>query len=86
MQIFALFMFCGIFTSLLIPETKRKTLEELSGEVHPRPRPQLTGVQDIARNEDAEKGNVNVNANLNTVDGSRNPSGNESVLTRVEAA
>jgi PHS family inorganic phosphate transporter-like MFS transporter len=33
MQIFALFMFCGIFTTLLIPETKRKTLEELAGEV-----------------------------------------------------
>lgn len=33
MQIFALFMLCGIFTSLLIPETKRKTLEELAGEV-----------------------------------------------------
>lgn len=32
MQIFALFMLCGVFTSLLIPETKRKTLEELSGE------------------------------------------------------
>ena len=33
MEIFALFMFCGIFTSFLIPETKRKTLEELAGEV-----------------------------------------------------
>ena len=33
MEIFALFMFCGIFTSLLIPETKRRTLEELAGEV-----------------------------------------------------
>ncbi|KAJ6111468.1 repressible high-affinity phosphate permease [Penicillium sp. IBT 18751x] len=32
MQIFALFMLCGIFTTLLIPETKRKTLEQLSGE------------------------------------------------------
>ena len=32
MEIFALFMFCGIFTTLLIPETKRKTLEELAGE------------------------------------------------------
>lgn len=31
-QIFALFMFVGIFTTMLIPETKRKTLEELSGE------------------------------------------------------
>ncbi|KAI9798152.1 MAG: acid phosphatase pho5 [Sarcosagium campestre] len=33
MQIFAAFMFAGIFTTLLIPETKRKTLEELAGEV-----------------------------------------------------
>lgn len=33
MEIFALFMLCGLFTSLLIPETKRKTLEELAGEV-----------------------------------------------------
>jgi len=34
MQIFAVFMFAGIFTSLLIPETKRKTLEELCGELY----------------------------------------------------
>ena len=33
MQIFALFMLCGCFTTLLIPETKGKTLEELAGEV-----------------------------------------------------
>ncbi|KAL8802642.1 MAG: hypothetical protein Q9223_006912 [Gallowayella weberi] len=33
MEIFALFMLCGLFTSFLIPETKRKTLEELAGEV-----------------------------------------------------
>lgn len=33
MQIFALFMLCGLLTSFLIPETKRKTLEELAGEV-----------------------------------------------------
>jgi len=33
MEIFAIFMFAGIFTSLLIPETKRKTLEQLAGEV-----------------------------------------------------
>ncbi|OJJ50631.1 hypothetical protein ASPZODRAFT_56468 [Penicilliopsis zonata CBS 506.65] len=32
MQIFALFMLCGCFTTLLIPETKRRTLEELAGE------------------------------------------------------
>ena len=33
LEIFALFMFLGIFTTFLIPETKRKTLEELAGEV-----------------------------------------------------
>lgn len=32
MQIFALFMLCGTIISFLIPETKRKTLEELAGE------------------------------------------------------
>ncbi|KAK4701918.1 MFS transporter, PHS family, inorganic phosphate transporter, partial [Phenoliferia sp. Uapishka_3] len=32
LQIFALFMFTGIFSTLLIPETKNKSLEELSGE------------------------------------------------------
>jgi MFS transporter, PHS family, inorganic phosphate transporter len=33
MEILSVFMFFGIFTSLLIPETKRKTLEQLAGEV-----------------------------------------------------
>ncbi|PMD42867.1 putative inorganic phosphate transporter PHO84 [Hyaloscypha variabilis F] len=33
MEIFALFMLCGLLTSFLIPETKRRTLEELAGEV-----------------------------------------------------
>ncbi|KAK3319375.1 phosphate/H+ symporter [Apodospora peruviana] len=32
MQIFALFMLLGTFTSLLVPETKGMTLEELAGE------------------------------------------------------
>ncbi|OCL10849.1 phosphate permease [Glonium stellatum] len=32
MQIFALFMFCGMLTSFLVPETKRRTLEEIAGE------------------------------------------------------
>lgn len=32
MQIFALFMLCGGLVSLLIPETKRKTLEFMAGE------------------------------------------------------
>ncbi|GME69218.1 unnamed protein product [[Candida] boidinii] len=34
MEIFALFMLLGIGTTLLIPETKRKTLEQLSEELH----------------------------------------------------
>lgn len=37
MEIFALFMLCGIATTLLIPETKRRTLEELAGEVEGTP-------------------------------------------------
>jgi hypothetical protein len=32
MQILSAFMFAGIFTKLLIPETKRKTLEDLAGD------------------------------------------------------
>ena len=32
LEIFALFMLTGIFSTLLIPETKGKSLEELSGE------------------------------------------------------
>lgn len=32
LQIYSLFMFLGIFTTLLIPETKRITLEKLAGE------------------------------------------------------
>ncbi|KAB8225862.1 phosphate permease [Aspergillus novoparasiticus] len=43
MQIFALFMLCGCFTSLLIPETKRKTLELMSGEEPPTPSSEYTG-------------------------------------------
>ncbi|KAF2199498.1 phosphate permease, partial [Delitschia confertaspora ATCC 74209] len=32
MQIYSAFMFAGIFTTLLIPETKRRTLEDLAGD------------------------------------------------------
>jgi PHS family inorganic phosphate transporter-like MFS transporter len=32
MQIYSLFMFLGIFSTLLIPETARITLEQLAGE------------------------------------------------------
>jgi MFS transporter, PHS family, inorganic phosphate transporter len=37
MEIYAVFMFAGVFTTLLIPETKRKTLEQLAGEVEGTP-------------------------------------------------
>ncbi|EFW98750.1 phosphate/H+ symporter [Grosmannia clavigera kw1407] len=38
MEIYALFMLLGCFSTLLIPETKRKTLEELAGEdIHVAP-------------------------------------------------
>lgn len=30
MQVFALFMLCGILTSILVPETRRETLEKLA--------------------------------------------------------
>jgi len=32
MQIYSAFMFAGIFTTLLIPETKRRTLEDLAAD------------------------------------------------------
>ncbi|GMM32156.1 phosphate transporter [Martiniozyma asiatica (nom. inval.)] len=34
MEIFALFMLLGIFTTLLVPETKRETLEDLAERLH----------------------------------------------------
>ncbi|KAI1107464.1 phosphate permease [Jackrogersella minutella] len=37
LEIYALFMLLGCFTTVFIPETKRKTLEELSGEDQPAP-------------------------------------------------
>ena len=45
LEIFALFMLMGCFTTLLIPETKRKTLEQLAGEVPGTPEydPEIAG-------------------------------------------
>lgn len=34
MEIFAFFMLCGVLTTLLIPETKRRSLEELARVYH----------------------------------------------------
>jgi PHS family inorganic phosphate transporter-like MFS transporter len=59
MQIFAVFMFAGIFTSLLIPETKRKTLEQLAGEVPGTPEfdpDNIRGVANVKMLEQETKG------------------------------
>jgi len=54
LQIFALFMLLGVFTTLLIPETKRKTLEQLAGEVPGTPEydPWLAGHTGAAQYEE----------------------------------
>ena len=48
MEIYALFMLLGCFTTLLIPETKRLTLEQLAGEVPGTPQydPHLAGLME----------------------------------------
>ena len=51
MQIYALFMLCGLFTSFLIPETKHKTLEELAGESEYSPAYELNFVNNFFRND-----------------------------------
>ncbi|KAL1970390.1 hypothetical protein VTN77DRAFT_5550 [Rasamsonia byssochlamydoides] len=57
MQIFALFMLCGVFTSFLIPETKRQTLEELSGEDLYSSSSETVAVADQAKLEEGLKTN-----------------------------
>ncbi|KAL1587214.1 hypothetical protein WHR41_04274 [Cladosporium halotolerans] len=59
MEIYALFMLLGCFTTLLIPETKRKTLEQLAGEVPGTPEydPRLAGRRVSVEGAD-EKGRV----------------------------
>ncbi|CAK4022801.1 Repressible high-affinity phosphate permease [Lecanosticta acicola] len=51
LEIFALFMLLGCFSTLLIPETKRKTLEQLAGEVPGTPEydPELAGIHHYDR-------------------------------------
>ena len=47
LQLFAFFMLTGIFSSLLIPETKGKTLEELAGETESvAPLPEDTKIEE----------------------------------------
>jgi len=69
LQIYALFMLLGCFTTLLVPETKRLTLEQLAGEVPGTPQydPVLAGGRHVARTSSdpsdeiaREKGDHNV--------------------------
>jgi len=67
MEIYALFMLCGIATTALIPETKRKTLEELAGEVPGTPNydPEegggaLKGSQEVSEKDLRVEGDRNV--------------------------
>lgn len=57
MEIFALFMLCGLLTTFLIPETARKSLEELSGEGVEGGAPTATTEKDSAEGDagDAEE-------------------------------
>lgn len=47
MEIYALFMLLGLFCSFLIPETKRKTLEQLAGEVPGTPEYDPRNLRDV---------------------------------------
>ncbi|PPJ54543.1 hypothetical protein CBER1_02469 [Cercospora berteroae] len=60
LQIFALFMLLGCFTTFLIPETKRLTLEQLAGEVPGTPQydPVLAGRGAIARQDSSEQEHI----------------------------
>jgi PHS family inorganic phosphate transporter-like MFS transporter len=52
MQIYSLFMFLGIFSTLLIPETKRITLEKLAGEYDFSS--DIAGADGVVREPDSE--------------------------------
>jgi PHS family inorganic phosphate transporter-like MFS transporter len=58
LEIFALFMALGILTTLCIPETARKTLEELAGEDIGSPSEEAPAVKETARVPQAEKNPV----------------------------
>lgn len=52
MQIFALFMLLGIFTGMLLPETKRQTLEELAERLHGEINPNRIALERKALKQD----------------------------------
>jgi PHS family inorganic phosphate transporter-like MFS transporter len=55
LEIFALFMFLGIFTTMCIPETARKTLEELAGETIHHSDDDSNGHREIAKEAAVEE-------------------------------
>jgi MFS transporter, PHS family, inorganic phosphate transporter len=55
LEIFALFMFLGIITTFFIPETARKTLEELSGEDQHHSDEESNDVREISKGPAVEE-------------------------------
>ncbi len=58
LEIFALFMALGILTTLCIPETARKTLEELAGEDIAPHEEELPGVNQTAKATETEEKSI----------------------------
>jgi PHS family inorganic phosphate transporter-like MFS transporter len=58
LEIFALFMALGILTTLCIPETARKTLEELAGEDTGSHDDEVPAVKETAKDPQAEEKSV----------------------------
>lgn len=48
-------MFLGIFTTFCIPETARKTLEELAGEDHPHSDEESNDIREISKEPAVEE-------------------------------
>lgn len=55
MEIFALFMLCGFFLTFLIPETKRKTLEQITEECHGEVDPSKIAAQNNYESSSADQ-------------------------------
>jgi len=58
LEIFALFMFLGIFTTWCIPETARKTLEELNGEELPH----VSAPESVTKDEHIKEAEIDTKA------------------------
>ncbi|KAK9479908.1 major facilitator superfamily domain-containing protein [Lipomyces japonicus] len=55
MEIFALFMLLGVFSTLLVPETKRETLEDLAERLHGEVQYRGNNTESVEEGESSEK-------------------------------